>query len=285
MIRNRFFVILFGAWLGAAGLSPAPMAVAQGAKPAARTVEINEKGEPLAKGAAGAADATSGTLRLLRELEAFHKNVKTIHATFHQLRVDEVFREPVESEGKLWFDKPSSRFRADYANPDEMINLIVGNALYMYVKKLQQVDQYTYASAEERDQQLHELLIGFGFKADDLVRQYEIHSSADEPAVQSELEREKADLLKEKLDPDALWLFEIKPRAATAETSPFKQLKVAIDKTTHLPKKIWYKDQSDASMTLVMKSIELNTKLSDALFDKDKLFPPGTEFIDKRNAP
>jgi len=283
MIRNRLFVLLLGGGLVFAGLTPP--AGAQGAKPAARTIEINEKGEPLGKGAAGAADATNGTLRLLRELEAFHKNVKTIHARFHQVRQDETFMEKVESEGELWFDKTSSRFRADYANPDPMINLVVGNALYMYVPKLEQVDQWTYASPEERDQQIHELLIGFGFKAADLVRQYEIHSSADEPAARGALAGEKPDLLKEKLDPEALWLFEIKPRAATAETSPFKQLKVYIDKTTHLPKKIWYKDLSDADMTLFMKSIELDTKLSDSLFDKDKLFPPGTEFIDKRNAP
>src|SRR5262245_30768811 len=43
---------------------------------------------------------TSGTLRLLRTLEAFHKDVKTIHATFDQVREDQLFSETVKSKGE-----------------------------------------------------------------------------------------------------------------------------------------------------------------------------------------
>ena len=36
-------------------------------------------------------------------------------------------------------------------------------------------------------------------------------------------------------------------------------------------------------MALTMRTIEMNVPLSNAIFDKNKLFPKGTEFIDRRN--
>jgi outer membrane lipoprotein-sorting protein len=276
--RDRRWTIipLLAAWMILGGLvfSPRPM-MAQGTVPQTKGYEIKENGEPITSSTAQT-PISSGTLRLLRTMETFHKDVKTIHAIFGQVRTDEIFLEQVASKGELWFDKPN-RFRCDYSDPEPMINLIVGEALYMYVKKLDQVDYWTFSSPEERDQQLHQLLIGFGFKADDLVKHYDIHSSVDEAGPLAELKAEK-------LDPEKKVLFVIKPRPAYQETSPFKQLKVYIDKASELPEKIWYKDLSDASMTLLMKKIDLDVKLDPGLFDKDKLFK-GAEYIDKRNTP
>jgi outer membrane lipoprotein-sorting protein len=283
---RRLLTLILWAWLGAGWMF---MPSAQAQAPAqddgglqGKSVEINEKGDAvqttataatLAKTQAGP-EVTSGTLRLLRTLETFHKNVKTIHAKFDQLRIDETFQEDVKSSGELWFDKPS-RFCAKYADPKPMITLITGDSLYVYVKELNQADVYTFASPEERDRQLHQLLIGFGFKADDLVKQYEIHSS-DEPGP-------AAELVKEKLNPEKTALFIIKPRPQYEETSSFKLCKVYIDKASHLPEKIWYKDPMGATMILTMKKIDLDLKLGEELFDKGKLFPKGTEFIDKGN--
>ena len=133
--------------------------------------------------------ATTGTLRLLSTMETYHKNVRTIHAVFDQVRIDEVFDETIESRGELWFDKPD-RFRCDYADPNKMINLIVDDSLFIYTPELNQVDYWKFESPEERDLQLHQLLIGFGIDVDQLLHLYEIHSSEDEAGPLEELARE-----------------------------------------------------------------------------------------------
>lgn len=281
--RRSLLILMLLAWSGAGwiGLRTAQaQAPRQDGGLQGKSVEINEKGDALhttgtlATGGSAGAEVTSGTLRLLRTLETFHKNVKTIHATFDQIRIDETMQEDTKSRGELWFDKPS-RFRADYADPTPQKTLITGDTFYLYTPELKQVDYYTFESPEERDQQLHQLLIGFGFKADDLVKQYEIHS-ADEPGPRSELD-------KEKINPEKTAMFIIKPRPEYEKTSSFTLLKVYIDKASHLPEKIWYKDPTGSTMILTMKKIELDVKLDDTFFDKKKLFPSEATFINKRN--
>lgn len=245
-----------------------------------RVVDLNEKGEPVVttetlRAAASDRPVSSATVGLLRKLEALHKDQKTIHATFQQTRRDAAFDEDVESPGELWFEKPAA-YRCDYAKPQELKTLIAGTTFYMYHPELKQVDFWKYESAEERDQQLHQLLIVFGFNADELVRRYDIRSSLDDAALAAELAGDKA-------AGNGKVIFAVKPRAAYEESCPFKEMKVTVDKTSLLPEKIWYKDPSDSALTLTMKKIELGGILPAGIFDKDKLFPPGVHYIDKRN--
>jgi outer membrane lipoprotein-sorting protein len=220
---------------------------------------------------------TSGTLRLLRTLETFHKNVKTVRATFDQVRVDELFPDEVKSQGELWFRKPYL-FRCDYTYERPMTLLILENALYMYMPDLEQVDYITFESEKSREQQLHHLLIGFGFETDELIKTYEIHSSEDELEARDELTGAG-------LDPAGKALFVFKPRPRFEETSPFLLLKLYIDKASHLPEKIWYLDPNDASMTLTMKKIQTDETFDDGTFDRLKLFPADVQYFDKRKTP
>ncbi|MCL5271025.1 MAG: outer-membrane lipoprotein carrier protein LolA [bacterium] len=304
-MKRVFGFIIASACVAALTAGSAASVRAQGQVPAGRSVEITESGEAITTPTAAAPQAvaplgaptaeageftpgapkpapaestavTSGTMALLRRLEEAHKDLKTIHATFHQVRVDQTFMDKTESDGELWFRKPD-RFRCDYADPQKMVNLIVDKALYIYVPELQQADYWQFDSDEQRDQQLHELLIGFGFKASDLVARYDIHSSEDETEPLAELR-------KAGMDPSTRALFIVTPRPAYAESCPFVTLKVFIDKTTMDPVRIWYQDQNyDANMTIELKKIELNVPIKDVLFDREKIFAPGTEIIDKRN--
>jgi outer membrane lipoprotein-sorting protein len=205
-------------------------------------VDITEKGEALAtthtQAAADEAPVSAATMRMLRTLEAFNKDVKTVHATFDQVRVDEVLMDTVRSPGELWFEKPA-RFRCDYSQPQPMITLVTDNTLYSYLPNQKQVEFIKFASDQERNQQLHHLLIAFSFDADALAAQYEIRSSEDDPELQKELAQ--AGLARDKKV-----IFQIKPRPAYQDNSPFKVMKVTVDKASHLPEKIWYKDEADA---------------------------------------
>lgn len=274
LTRSRIYL------LAGAILALAAGARAQQGGGGGKVHDLNVKGEPVATttSAAAASDTpiSNATMRLLRDIEAANKDVKTIHATFDQVRLDEAFEEEVKSPGELWFAKPAD-YRCDYAEPQKMVTLISGDTLYVYLPKEKQVEYWRFASAEERDQQLHQMLIVFGFNADELATRYEIRSSEDDTAL-------KTQLATEKLDPARKVIFQVRPRPAYEEACPFKLMKVTIDKASHLPDKIWYKDPSDAALTLKMKKVELNPKLPSGVFDKNALFPSGVEYIDKRNA-
>lgn len=257
----------------------------QGAPDNGKVFDLNEKGEKLAPHPTAALTTattasetpiTSATFKELRALESFNQHVKTVHAKFDQIRVDNVMQDKVSSPGELWFEKPA-RFRCDYTQPQEMITLITDNTFYNYLPREKQVEYYKFASDEERDQQLHHLLIVFGFNADELARRYEIRSSEDDPDL-------KAELAKANLSADKKVIFWVKPRPPFEESCPFKTMKVTIDKASHLPEKIWYKDLSDADLTLKMNKVELDPMLSGGIFDKRTLFPTKVEYIDKRNA-
>jgi len=221
---------------------------------------------------------TTGTLRLLRALEAFHSDVKTIHAVFDQVRFDDILMTKVRSPGKLWFDKPDL-LRCDYSEPEPVINLIVDRVLYIHTPDLDLVEYWEFQTRSERDQQLHRLMIGFGLKADELLKLYEIHSSEDEAEPRSALE-------KSGLDPSAKTLFIITLRSELRdENSPFTRMEVTIDKASHLPDKIRYIEQYQNETIITMKKIEQDAEFSTNLFDPKIAFPANADWINKREIP
>lgn len=214
---------------------------------------------------------TSGTLALLREIEQFQDSVATIHAVFNQSRYDQVFNEPIPSAGELWFSKPVL-FRVDYSNPEPMTDIINEEALYSYVPGLKQVDMWPFESAEEREQQLQHLLIGFQFDTDDLVRRYHIASSADDTTLSQQLAFEGR-------DPQRYAILQIAPREAIADTAPFSLLKVTIDKQSHLPEKLWYRDRTGSDVEMTMEKVELDVPIDNQLFDIHQVVGRGVEFV------
>ena len=221
-----------------------------------------------------APEITTGTLRMLRTMEAFHADVKTVHATFDQTLHDPVFNDIVESKGELWFRKPDL-FRCDYEDEEQTMVLVLPEALYMYFPDLKQVDYYAFESEAEQRQQLHQLLIGFGFEAEDLMERYRIRSSEDDEGLLAELEAAQGDAAGQVL-------FQFMPRPAYEASSPFRVLKVTIDKASMLPEKIWYSEYSEAERTLRMTGIKTDAQLAEGLFDRKQLIPSDAVLIDKR---
>lgn len=232
------------------------------------SIEINEEGEPIAE---PAPRTGSATLELLRAIEARHAEVATIQGSFDQLKVSEIFQEETPSKGTFWFQKPD-RFRCDYAPPNEVTNLIVEDSIYVYVPELEQVERYKFYSEQERDQQLHTMVLGFGFEAEKLVKEYEVLSSADEPALAEELQAGG-------MDPEAVVLLHVTPLEALLETSPFTNLKLWIDKKTLLPRRVWFEDYNGDKTTISIVDLKLNAEIDPSRFEAK--FPPGTEMIDK----
>lgn len=249
-----------GATTGAEALAPGGTGeAATGARPAGEA------------GANLTGDIAPATMDLLRELERRHADVQSISGTFTQNKVSEIFLEEIQSTGRFWFRKPD-QFRADYQPPDEMTNLIVRDAIYIFVPELKQVEVYRFASEAEREQQLHSMVLGFGFDPERLADQYLIASSEADAALRAEVEAEGK-------DPEQTALIRLAPRPDLLETSPFTSLKLWIGKSRWLPEKVWFEDYNGDQTTINIQSIDMNTPIDEALFQPS--FPAGTEYIDK----
>ncbi|MEN6627612.1 MAG: outer membrane lipoprotein carrier protein LolA [Candidatus Sumerlaeia bacterium] len=240
----------------------------------------------LAAPAALAADATTTTLTpsptaatmaLLSALESRHGADKTVYAEFSQIRHDESMDEDIGSTGSLWFRRNPDQFRCDYTNPQPMITIMTDQKLYMFTQEFNQVDYWQFESPEEYAQNMDTLMLGFGFKATDLARRYEIHSSEDEAAPFEELR--KAGLGQDKY---ALLVFT--PRPAYQEQSQFTTLKVFIDKAKSLPDKIWYQDPQGNTMRIQLRKIEWNVTIDNGRFSPKKVFPEDAKYFNKRDA-
>ena len=231
-------------------------------------IDIAADGTPIP---GGVNRPTSGTMGLLRRLEQRHDEVKTVWSTFKQTKVSEIFQETISSEGQLWFEMPD-RFRCDYE--DELISLIVGNTIWMYVPANNQVEILRYESDEERDQQLHSIVLGFGFKTEEMIRSYEIHSSEDEPFLIDEIREAGLEL-------DEVVLLQLEPVPERLDTSPFTKLKLWIDRETLLPDKVWYEDYNGDNVTITLLDPVLNRPIEKEIFEAARIFPAGVEVIDR----
>lgn len=246
---------------GAALADPPPA----GAQPrVGSSTEIKEDGSPTAQ-------VGPGTMALLKSLEDRHGKSDSIEGTFRQTKTSEVFMEKIDSTGRFKFKRPDL-FRADYDAPDKMTNLIQRDAIYVYVPELKQVERYKFRSASERDQQLHIMTLGLGFRATDIVREYRVSSSEDDPALAAELKRAGQ-------DPAKLALLLAEPRQADADTSPFNRIKLWIDKASLRPQKIWTKDVNQDQTEISILNVKFNAGLAPSVFEPK--FPPGTAIIEK----
>lgn len=218
--------------------------------------------------------ASTATLGLLKQLETRYTAEETLHVKFKQTRNDRFFREgSVVSDGELWFVKPD-RFRCDYANPELIVNLMTGMKFYNYVPELEQAEMWRFHSEAERDQQLDQIMIGFGAETGRILERYEVHSSEDNGELAAELIADGATTAE-------LALMRVEPRPAYADSCPFIDLKVTIDKTSLMPQKIWYEDVSESSVDLVLSEVETSVEPAAELFDPARVFAPGAEIIDK----
>ncbi len=236
--------------------------------PSGKSVEISEQGAPLTQNSVA---PTTETLKLLRAIESAHGKAKTVQGTFDQLKESEIFLEKINSKGKFSYLKPDL-FRCDYDPPDETTNLILKDDIYVYVPSIQQAERYHFHSPEERDQQLHVMVLGFGFKSDDITREYQVRSSQDNAELIGQLKGDK-------LDPAKVVLLEAVPAPGLADTAPFTRLKLWIDKASFLPQKIWFEDYNGDKTTMTNLKTQFDVTLPPSLFEAK--FPKGTEIIDK----
>lgn len=221
-----------------------------------------------------ASTMTAQTLALIQDLEARHATINTVTLDFRQEKVTEFFEDDVlKSSGKIWFSKPDY-FRVDYAPPNEYVMLINRQIAYQYSAEIEQLERFVFASTQERDQQIHALMLGFDFRVDVVTQNYKVTSSSDDEALAAQLSSA----------PNAgegLILLEFIPLPALMETSQFLKLQLWIDKSTLLPQKVWIEDHEGSKTTFVIVASKLNEPIESSIYDIAEIVPDGITIIDR----
>lgn len=204
--------------------------------------------------APGASDPAA--LGFLGQVEAKHAETKSLAASFSQLRVDENFLEEVRSQGKFSYVAPN-RFRAEYSGDDEAVEgssvLIVGNRLYNYVPRLEQVDVVDLPEGESAA--VHQMLLGFGVKVRTIEECFRVEpGEGGEPG-------------------ERVLNFVSKDRRRTLN---FRTVKITFDEASLQPKRLVMEDETSRT-EITLSNVEVNPQIDPKVFSTE--FPPDTEIL------
>jgi outer membrane lipoprotein carrier protein len=194
---------------------------------------------------------------LLNKLEEKNADVDTIIGQFDQVMQSTLFLEEIQSQGKLYFQKPE-KFRCDYLPPNESQNWIVGNTAWLYVPEIKQVEKYQFSSEADSVERLNRMLLGFGVSTADVLDVYHVTIVKDESSK----------------DVTALQFTPLRKEA----TVEFNKVIIWINEKHLLPEKIVIHEESGDQKVINMKQIRLNRRIPEKIFQP--IFPPDVEIIE-----
>lgn len=113
-------------------------------------------------------------LLFLEKVERKNEQTTALTAEFRQLRIDRIFDEEVESQGRFWYKEPG-KYRASYTSENDSEIWIVEGKLINYVPSLKQVEIIPQATGD--DAPINQILLGFGVKVDKIKRHFEVSAS------------------------------------------------------------------------------------------------------------
>lgn len=189
------------------------------------------------------ASAQRGGMDLLRQMEAKFGDVKGVAGSFTQSAYDPVFKTNTVTPANFQLLKPSF-FRAVYqakAGQKPMVQLISDRMYYQYIPAHNQVQTYKF-KGDTNVRDLNYLLLGFGAKASEVAKVYNVSALEDGNGV----------LLKPK---------------NPAEAS-FKHIAMEVDPQSLLPTQFTMRqpDNSDMTVRINTGSLQINPSLSPSDF-------------------
>jgi len=204
----------------------------------------------------------------LRGIDRIHQRLETLAADVTQIKTSALLAEPVVSNGRLRYRKPS-RIRWDYQPPDAMVLLIADGELTAYYPDLERADVVDV----RRYQQRLLRVMGIGQSTEMLQRDYEIEfagrilpdASAPEQLIPLELRGENPP---RPMPTGRLTVLDLEPRRRRLERR-IERIRIWLDEATWLPRMMRLAEgRGDASL-VIFRSIEPNAELSDDAFELD----------------
>ncbi|MFW6192041.1 MAG: LolA family protein, partial [Gemmatimonadota bacterium] len=206
---------------------------------------------------AGGADATDPDVReLLRRAEARYDSLSTLRAEFTQTIEMRVFEPPRVKEGTgTWHQKGEGRFRMDFDDPEG--DLIVADGRHVWL----------FYPSSHPGQVVRADVAGSGQGSEMVDLQGHIFEEARtsyRPRYEGRTEVGGRTTHQVILDPP--------------EESSYRYVRVWIDASTLLVRRLAFEDQSETVRTITLSSLEPGVAMADSLFDFEP--PPDVEVFE-----
>ena len=181
--------------------------------------------------------------RVIKKIKEKEKTLKTFTATFKQTKKSELLREPLHSEGLIYFDM-SGRILMKVIVPSPLILLLKENRLILYDPDLSRAEK-----------------ISFG-KTDDIFRQY-LGIGASVKALKTKFEIELV-----KNPPSTGYHLKMTPKN-NVTAKHIMTIEVLVNPNHWLPEQIHFKEKNGNYTTIQMQFTSINEPLPSNIFEID----------------
>lgn len=185
-------------------------------------------------------------VEFLKQIEEKNRDIQTLWGRFHQLRVNPMFMEEVESNGEFWCTKPN-HFRADYYEPSEIRFYMFKDEIISYTPSLKQVEKYPVEGDDSAP--INQLLVGFGVQTDRILDVFSVRIAADQPEDESQL--------------SILFLSRDVER-----TMGYQRITVTFDRKKLEPRQIFLEEEQD-TVLVTLEEVKFNAKVPAKTYEPD----------------
>ena len=185
---------------------------------------------------AGGADSAT----VLRSLEQAGRSLKTMKASFVEVKVNVLLGEKEESRGEVLLQVPG-RFRFQYEAPKESVTLVKDGRFARYIPRSKQV--FRGPARGEAD-----LLIGFGPGAAGLGKKYDVRLEGEEVVGSS-----------------PAWVLDLLPRPG--QEGLFSRIRLWVDKARSFPVQTRLTEPTGDHTTIRFEDVDLNAGLPSSAFE------------------
>jgi outer membrane lipoprotein-sorting protein len=186
-----------------------------------------------------AAGATDGAA-VLGSLEQAGRSLKTMKASFVEVKVNVLLGEQEESRGQVLLQVPG-RFRFEYRTPQESVTLVKDGRFARYIPRSKQV--FRGPARGEAD-----LLVGFGPGAAGLGRKYDVRLEGEEAVGSS-----------------PAWVLDLLPRPG--QQGLFSRIRLWVDKARSIPVQTRLTEPTGDHTTIRFEGVDLNAPLPAGAFE------------------
>jgi outer membrane lipoprotein-sorting protein len=185
------------------------------------------------------AGATDGAA-VLGSLERAGRSLKTMKASFVEVKVNVLLGEQEESRGQVLLQVPG-RFRFEYRTPQESVTLVKDGRFARYIPRSKQV--FRGPARGEAD-----LLVGFGPGAAGLGRKYDVRLEGEEAVGSS-----------------PAWVLDLLPRPG--QPGLFSRIRLWVDKARSIPVQTRLTEPTGDHTTIRFEDVDLNAPLPAGAFE------------------
>lgn len=181
--------------------------------------------------------------RVIKNIKEKEKNLKTFTAKFRQTRKTHLLREPLYSEGMIYFDS-SGKLLMKVTSPSPLLILFKKNTLLIYYPEISKAEKRYIGNTEN----IIKKYFGIGQTGEALKKEFEIQLSTNQES-------------------DGYYLNMLPKK--TAISKHIERIEVLVNPETWLPEKIFLTETKGDQSTLWLQFDSINQPLPPGIFSID----------------